>query len=578
LFNKHISILIVSILFLSLVSLITKQLFVVQQGITVEDALNSWSANWVDYNNDGFDDLYVPSNSKTQFGKLYENENGIIISEVEIENLTTIPFPLLSSVWVDVDNDGFKDIFTAPNSSNAFQLLKQNANNQFDKIHFVKPVYFKGGGQSTNAVDYDLDGDIDLLVIGYTANSKILLYDNIDGLSFRLNDKISETLSSSKALSISSVWSDVNGDKFPDLFLPQNNGSSILFINESGNNFTKKILHTNQPSVGAAFGDLDNDLDFDLIVTNASNSKNTLYLNDGYGNFEVYRNSIIDKTKGNSHGIALNDFDNNGWLDVLITNDSDDNMELYLNNGNMEFVRNNSLDISNQKCLGIATSDYDLDGDEDIYIVNHTNQKNIFIENTFTNNNWIGFMLNGTKSNKDAIGAKVKIRTTIDNKPFWQVREIKAQSGGLGSQNSLKVNFGLHNSEMVDSLIIEWPSGIYQKFAKLESKKYYAIDESNSAFINEFEKNDPIEHKDKLERKSDLLSIYPNPVKDYLHLKSNGENVDAQIVDINGKKIWELFISNSEIEKINLSGLASGTYIIIANSESEVNSFKFIKQ
>jgi len=79
LFNKHISILIVSILFLSLVSLITKQLFVVQQGITVEDALNSWSANWVDYNNDGFDDLYVPSNSKIQFGKLYENENGIII-------------------------------------------------------------------------------------------------------------------------------------------------------------------------------------------------------------------------------------------------------------------------------------------------------------------------------------------------------------------------------------------------------------------------------------------------------------------------------------------------------------------
>jgi len=318
------------------------------------------------------------------------------------------------------------------------------------------------------------------------------------------------------------------------------------------------------------------------VVANASATHNYLYINDGDGNFTLAANSLVTKEKGDSHGTCFGDFDNDGWLDLIITNDAKTETYFYLNDGQGDFVRNTNqiFDQVMGKSFGVASTDFDLDGDLDIYIANHSNQANYFYTNTNTTYNWVGFLLTGTKSNRDAIGAKVKIKAQINGEPIWQIREIRSQSGGMGSQNSNKAHFGLHQANKVDSLVVEWPSGLNQVYKNVKINKYYQVEEGNSKLRtrlgNKLYKDCEKSSLRKAAKQPDCkVKLYPQPATDWLYVKHE-DTFDLYFYNQSGKLLTQQK-SNFNEASVYLKNYPVGMYVVNIHSSCGIITKRVIK-
>jgi hypothetical protein len=244
--------------------------------------------------------------------------------------------------------------------------------------------------------------------------------------------------------------------------------------------------------VACALGDYDNDGFLDLFVSNFHGQDNFLYHNNGSGDFTLFTNSIVGLDGGWSLGCAWGDYDNDGWLDLFVANlgpinpstgvsIAPENNFLYHNNGDGTFAKITSGRLVND--LGYSTgctwADYDNDGFLDLYVANGwaTQSENDFLyHNNGNTNNWINFRLVGTVSNRSAIGAKVRVLATIGGRTVWQMREISGGSN-YGSQNDMRANFGLDEATNVDTVRIEWPSGIVQELQNVAAKQFLTITE-----------------------------------------------------------------------------------------------------
>ena len=435
-------------------------------GLT-DNNTDTWGVAWVDYDNDGLEDCFVSSYDKNTPNKMYRNNGDGTFTNVQLGSLTSIQNNSVSSTWADADNDGDLDVFLANNveAANMYFQNDGNGNFSYDPNHSLNNY----GGYCHNAtwVDYDNDGWVDLFVTDFFATKFNLLYhNNGDGTFTAITNDIIATEANK---SIGTTWGDYDNDGDVDAFVPNAEGANNTLYRNDGGAFTKitsgAIVNDGGNSVGSSWGDYNNDGFLDLFVANTGGQNNFLYQNNGDGSFTKITNSPITDDQHNSSGSSWVDVDNDGDLDLYVTNDLNDASVLYTNFGNGNFQKmENPLSEVQGNAYPNAWSDLDNDGDMDLFIGTRSNEKDVVFLNTKAScNSWGCFNLVGSQSNRSAIGAKIRVKANIYGNDVWQLRELNTQSGGgAGSQNGLKTLFGLGDATAMDSVIIEWPSGIRQ--------------------------------------------------------------------------------------------------------------------
>lgn len=439
---------------------------------------NSWNPSWADYNGDGFEDLFIPTKDENAGNELYRNNGNGTFTKVLNHPLVAEKGITVGAVWMDIDNNGRLDVLLVNATQSPSKLFLNTGNGNFTELTNSgldpHPQYFHGAA----AADFDHDGYVDLLITNFFQTRFHQLYKNNGNLSFTPVNTTPVTAESERAMA--PILADYNNDGFVDIFIPNGNDRpNSLFKNLGGFQFEKvldPILQADaRNSVGAAWGDYDNDGFLDLLVLNASGQNADVYHNLGNGTFEK-ASTGINTEGGNCHSGAWLDVNNDGWLDVIITNDSGPSF-LYLNDGQGKFTRklDEAIAGSNGNAFGLAYGDYNKDGYLDVAIATHTTGNTRFYCHNGNAKKWIGFKLQGVYANRQALGARVSIKANGQ----WQHRQ-QLPISGFGSQHTQSIHFGLDQATVVDSVIIYWPNGARQELKSYTLNQYNQVLEEAS--------------------------------------------------------------------------------------------------
>jgi hypothetical protein len=508
-------------------------------------------AAWIDYDQDGNDDLFIVNEAgpltmtPAQFKKspahcqLYHNNGNGTFTDVTKKAGINFQGCGMGVAVGDIDNDGFPYIFITAYGKNVF--YHNNGNGTFTD-ETQKAGFGGQDGFWTGASwgDYDRDGYLDLYVCGYVKYKQLnkqpivargnnaepaginplsfppqrnLLYHNNGNGTFT-EKAIPAGVADFTGKSLSASWCDLNSDGWPDLYVANDVGSNALYLNKGDGTFVDVSYAAHiadyRSSMGLAIGDWDNDGDMDLFVTHWLAEENAFYVNkfttmgkkpnggppllfeDKAEKFGLGQVSLDDVAWGTS----FFDYDNDTRLDLFVvdgsTNQQDDNPErlipmknrLFWNEGptkgfaEVTTVSGEAMSYENV-ARGAAFGDYDNDGDVDVFIVSNGGDGVLLRNDGGSKNNWLEVKLVGTKSNRSAIGARVKI---VSGK-VSQIREVNNQSSYL-SQNSLTQHFGLAKFKKADTLTIRWPSGLNQQFLNIPVNERIEITEGVSTIRN----------------------------------------------------------------------------------------------
>jgi hypothetical protein len=449
-------------------------------------------AAWIDYDQDGYLDLVVASSLSAFVNSVFRNNGDGTLSHIDAPPLTTDMGYSLSVAWGDIDNDGLPDVFfgnafgPTPTVTNLF--YHNLGNGSFEEI---------GGGELGNEAgnftatwaDYDRDGFIDIFLAN--AGGPQDLFRNLgDGTFIRATGTGLPPFQPLGGNGFNGItWADYDNNGFPDLFIFGGGGHNSLYHNNGNGTF----IAVNQPpfntdsagtSIGAAWGDYDNDGFLDLYIANGNfdtvQYRNYFYHNNGNGTFSKVTTGTIATDAGSATTAAWEDFDNDGNLDLFVTQNTGQsgsvrNNILYHNNGDGTFTRLTAHDLIADAGYfdSAAWGDIDNDGFPDLFVTGAT--PSLLYRNQGNSNAWITFKLVGTLSNRSAIGAKVRVKATIRGNTYWQMREISNGDGLAG--NNLRAHFGLGDATEADTVRIEWPSGTVQELHNVAAKQALTITE-----------------------------------------------------------------------------------------------------
>lgn len=441
--------------------------------------------------------------------------------------------------FFDWNDDGWDDLVFSSDGFNC--KFYQNNGGTFSLV----PAFFPNSGQvrSINWVDYDNDGDHDLFVARFASQSS--LYNNNGNLVFSDVTVAAGFPSTLTWYSTCQAWGDYDSDGDLDLYLGNYNGlgympnvSNKLFRNEGNGTFTETTVSAGvgngfHNTFGAVWFDYDNDLDVDLYVANdRTNCPNNLYRNDGNGTF-----TDMSAYSGVLYYIfsmcaTTDDYDNDGWLDLFVTNNPYGHL-MHHNNGNGTFTEVAAaagtisnyfgwgslfLDYDNDQYLdlhvchsphwtpgenklfhndgdgtftetsaamgvsgnpawnhGSAQGDYNNDGFPDIAINCNTPNSSALFKAPQNDNHWLKVTLEGTVSNRDGIGSKIEVWVEGER----LTRYTLCGEGYLG-QNSQHELFGLGTASTADSVIVKWPSGIVDKLFYIPAGQSISVEEGST--------------------------------------------------------------------------------------------------
>jgi hypothetical protein len=479
----------------------------ITEGDVVNDGGRSTGHSWADFDNDGDLDLYVCNYGHNNF--FYVNNGGGSFGRV---TATLIIHPGNSNAgnWADYDNDGDLDLIVANNGSydDMESWYSNNGDVSFSQI-VVGPIPNDGGAsQGVCWGDYDNDGSVDLFMPNgyFTPQNNSLYHNNGDGTFVKIT---TGDIVNDGGTSVSGSWNDYDNDGDLDLFVVNSAfQANFLYVNVGDGTFlrdtTTAITNETGSSWSGSWGDYDNDGDSDLFLANFGNS--ILYRNNGNGAFAVDSVSGIGDAPGNSLTGCWGDYDNDGDLDLFVANALGGDNFLYENNGDGTFTRDSTSIVSNDggESQSCSWADHDNDGDIDLFVANALDQNNFLYRNNGNSNSWINIVCEGTVSNKAAIGARVRAKATINGTAVWQFREIEGQSG-FRSQNTLNVEFGFGDATTIDSLNVEWPSGVVDTLTNIAVNQFITINEGQLI---------PAvgEHESDLSYQFSLRQNYPNPL------------------------------------------------------------------
>lgn len=448
----------------------------------VTDLTNSWSVSVVDIDNDGDDDILFSEYTDDKKSRLYMNDGTGRFDRSYLLH-AFLEEHIVVNALTDYNNDGHLDVVSGTNLNRINHLLRNNRNTSFSSID----GFFNDRGYTHGIAfaDVDNDGYADMFVSDYMPTRSNLLYINNDGQGYTSDQRAGISQSN---YSIGAVFADYDNDGDADLFVP-NDKHEVNYLyrnNGAGKMELLDIAPFNEDvanSTGASWGDYDNDGDLDLFVANAGNQLNYLYENKGEDIFERVADEPFMTDKGNSHGSVWADFDNDGDLDLYVTNDMDQVNYLYMNNGNGSFEKDEQQVVcsKNGNAFATAVGDLNSDGFLDLVVSTHSNEANQIYMNNTNSNNWLGVKLEGTNSNYQGLGAKVLIKANGK----WQMREVSSNTGGgANAQSSFTSHFGIGDATQVDSLIINWPSGYQQVMTGLNANQLLQVVEEDGALVS----------------------------------------------------------------------------------------------
>ena len=401
---------------------------------------------WVDYDNDGDLDIYF-TNRETDENVLLRNDGLTAGGFVDATPpILADPANSRGCPWGDYDNDGDLDLYVSIKGTN--KLIRNDGAGTFIDVT-ASPLDDAGTGQAAAWADYDNDGDLDLYLVNNGANK--LFRNDSAGI---VTDVTSGPLGDA-SWGMGMAWGDYDNDGDMDIYVA-NYGSTanVLLENQGGGSFvdaTTPALAIALSSYGAAWGDYDNDGDLDLYVTNEG--ANNLLRNDGGTFIDVTAAPLDDGADGRSS--AWGDYDRDGDLDLYLVNYNGAN-RLFTNEGDGSFVAGGEgcgpvEDIG--QGFSTAWADYDQDGDLDLYLVNQYVNK-LYRNKPVMDRHWLEVDPVGVVSNADGVGARVRIVAG----GISQLREITGASG-FASQGPLTAWFGLGTETLVDTVEVTWPTG-----------------------------------------------------------------------------------------------------------------------
>lgn len=450
---------------------------------------NHWGVAFSDFNNDGYDDVFLPDYDRNVVSQLLVNDGTGNYFQFTHTPVTNQANGAVASSWADFNNDGNLDLAVGLSPDNTNKIYLNQGNCSFSNVSMGDATSEQGYTHGLAWADVNNDGFVDLFSADYMPTQFNRLYLNDGGTGFTASTDA--TILSTTGYSIGATWCDFDNDGDQDLYVPNNKSQRNYLYENTGNGRFVEVVSTDFSndafsSTGCTWGDYDNDGDFDLYVTNASNQVNNLYRNDG-GSFTKITNSIVATETGHSHGAAWGDFNNDGHLDLLVTNDQNTTNRLYLNKGDgtFEAKENESIAGRDGNPMAVACADIDRDGDLDAYIVHRDHEGNHLFLNNGNANHWLQLRLEGTNSNRSAIGARVSVKANINGNAVWQHRFVSAQSGGGASaQSSFVLHFGLANATQVDSILIHWPSGYTEYISNQAVDAYVEIVEEDASLVS----------------------------------------------------------------------------------------------
>ncbi len=480
---------------------------------------------FLDYNGDGYLDIYVVNGCYLEeinepgyaddrlVNHLYHNNGDGTFKDVTVIAGVGDPGYGMACVVGDYDNDGDSDLFVTNYGRDT--LYRNNGDGTFTDVTEDAGVGSTLWGVGAVFFDYDNDGYLDLYVgnylefdpeyrlyyeadefpgpLAYPGQQDVLYRNNGDG-TFTDVTKSAGVVNEGRAMGVLS--SDYDDDGWVDLFVANDAMENYLYHNNADGTFSEVGFEAGvafsehgdvSSSMGGDFADYDLDGDLDLLVPDMV--FNSFYRNMGNGYFEDVSAHIgIGEISGQywSWGGDLFDYDNDGDLDLIISNGDghrlDTQEELFLanvpaSNGDRVFkdAAGESGEFFRHKSVsrGMALGDYDNDGDLDVFILN-LDQPSILLRNDGGNrNHWIMIQLEGTKSNRDGVGARVSVRAGN----LKQTEELKTGTSYL-SQNDPRLHFGLGHRKHVDEIEIRWPSGTVQRLADLDPDQIITVVES----------------------------------------------------------------------------------------------------
>lgn len=577
------------------------------EGVIFETLTFSVGSAWGDYNQDGFQDLFVTDGLNSFGSRLYQNNGDLTFTPVS--NATTQDgASSFSAIWGDYDNDGNLDLYVSNNSTPPAapqpNLLYKNdgaPNYTFTKITNDAPVLDSNYTWSSTWVDYDNDGDLDLHVPENRHRGIDFFFENNgtpDGagryFSKTTPNFITDVVESTGMVS----WMDYDNDGDQDLFMiksgrshPTGNEDNRIFHNqltETGTlNFQRitsaEMVNHLDRDFQASWGDYDNDGDMDVYLGNFDGSS-YLYRNNGDSLFTRIMEGAIVENNTATLGSSWGDYDNDGDLDLFTTNNLGQNANYYENDGKGNFTSLNAAQVgapllnrsNTQSC---SNADFNNDGYLDLFVANAplsaTQLSRDFLYlNEGGDRNYLLLTLKGTTSNAAAIGTKVRIKTTDEEESTWQMRVISGNPTGDRAQNSLRVHFGLDENTNIDSMIVEWTSGQRDVFTNVKASQICQITEGGMTTCQLLTNTK--------EQMDDLVywKVSPNPVSgDSLFLEYQLENtkkLQFLLYDLNGKLLQSHKQNNEGQFQMNLQNLNAGIYILTLQTKKGTVSKKIV--
>jgi len=429
----------------------------------------------------------------------------------------------------DCDNDGWIDLYVTNFGSN--QMWHNNGDRTFTDVTARSGSDDSRWSASATFFDYDRDGWLDLYVVNYVnfrlANHKQcsspaghpdycgpLSYEGVaDHLFHNRGDGSFEDVSgragilSEPSSGLGVVASDFNGDRWVDIYVANDQRPNVLWINQQDGTFRNEALLAGcavnmagqaQSSMGVEAGDLDNDGDDDLFTTHLNEESNTLYLSVRRGLFEDRTASAgldLPSLAYTGFGTAYLDFDNDGWLDIIVVNGAVHTIEAQFASGSpYPLVQRNQLfrnlggarfqDLSakagkvfelEEVSRGAAVGDVDNDGDTDVLISNNSGPVRLLINSVGQSRPWLGLRLLGQQVRRDMLGARVAV-VRSNGSTLW--RRVRSD-GSYCSSNDPRVLFGLGSNSAVERVEVYWPDGSSEQWSQIGVGRYTTLIEGS---------------------------------------------------------------------------------------------------
>lgn len=492
----------------------------------------------LDYDNDGWLDVFLVNGStllgfpkgKQPINHLYRNKG-----DGTFEDLTR-KAGLAGSGWGqgacagDYDNDGHVDLFVSYWGQN--RLYRNKGDGTFEDVTTKASLVQarRRWGTGCAFLDYDRDGRLDIFVANYidmdlettptpdsgvcrykgipvacgppglTGGKNVLYHNRGDGTFEDVSEKAGITQAGGTyGLGVSTL--DFDDDGWVDVYVANDSNPAALYRNNRDGSFSDVAVQAGcaysqdgkpQAGMGVGVGDYDRDGAMDILKTNFAGDTATLYRNtgDGFCEDRTFAGGLGINTRFLGWGAGLVDFDNDGWLDAFLVNGhvypEVEQLKTEAGYKQRKVVYRNRKDgrfedISERLGApatvpkagrGSAFGDLDNDGSVDVVINNVHDTPDLYLTEASSGNHWLMLKLRGTRSNRSAIGARVRCITGA----VVQTQEVRG-GGSYNSQNDLRVHFGLAGAKLVERLAVRWPNGLEEEWRSLSVDRILTLEE-----------------------------------------------------------------------------------------------------